>query len=81
MIPQCYHTYIVNSQTLLNTFRTRTMKKKDKEKETDFSSLLVFGYGCKLFRDDQKAASIEKGEHLIAWMGDSSLHIDRLHHL
>ena len=73
--------YIVNSQTLLNTFRTRTMKKKDKEKETDFSSLLVFGYGCKLFRDDQKAASIEKGEHLIAWMGDSSLHIDRLLHL
>ena len=57
------------------------MKKKDKEKETDFSSLLVFGYGCKLFRDDQKAASIEKGEHLIAWMGDSSLHIDRLLHL
>ena len=53
------------------------MKKKDKGKETDFSSLLVFGYGCKLFRDDQKAESIERGDHLIPWMGDSTLRIDR----
>jgi len=54
------------------------MKKKAKDKpETDFSSLLVFGYGCKIFRDDQKAINIEAGEHLIPWMGDSSLRIDR----
>jgi len=54
------------------------MKKKAKDKpETDFSSLLVFGYGCKIFRDDQKAISIEAGESLIPWMGDSSLRIDR----
>ena len=54
------------------------MKKKNKEKsETDFSSLLVFGYGCTLFRDDQRALSIEAGDHLIPWMGDNSLRIDR----
>ena len=54
------------------------MKKKNKEKaETDFSSLLVFGYGCTLFRDDQRALSLEAGDHLIPWMGDNSLRIDR----
>ena len=52
------------------------MKKKNKEKaETDFSSLLVFGYGCTLFRDDQRALSLEAGDHLIPWMGDTSLRI------
>ena len=54
------------------------MKKKNKDKvETDFSSLLVFGYGCKIFRDDQRALSVEAGDHLIPWMGDPSLRIDR----
>ena len=54
------------------------MKKKNKEKvENDFSSLLVFGYGCTVFRDDQRALSIEAGDNLIPWMGDNSLRIDR----
>lgn len=39
--------------------------------------LSVFGYACKLFRDDHKALSIDQGEHLIPWMGDTSMMIDR----
>lgn len=40
-------------------------------------SLLVFGYQCKIFRDDEKAMFIERKKHLIPWMGDSNLMIDR----
>lgn len=41
------------------------------------SDLLVFGYACKLYRDDVKALEIDQGKHLIAWMDDASLKIDR----
>lgn len=40
--------------------------------------LFVFGYACKIFRDDEKALSIDQGKHLIPWMGEQSLKIDRL---
>ena len=45
--------------------------------EENLQDLLVFGYSCKLFRDDEKAAHVDRGEHLIPWMGDANLMIDR----
>lgn len=39
--------------------------------------LLVFGYHCKLFRDDSTAEEVNKGNHLIPWMGNADLMIDR----
>ncbi|XP_061554202.1 splicing factor, suppressor of white-apricot homolog [Phycodurus eques] len=46
----------------------------DSEKYAD---LLVFGYACKVFRDDERALYHEHGKHLIPWMGDKSIMIDR----
>ena len=39
--------------------------------------LFVFGYACKVFRDDEKARNVDKGLLLIPWMGDDRLKIDR----
>lgn len=50
---------------------TSTSKKEEED------GLLVFGYSCKLFRDDAKAMMENSGQLLIPWMGDGSLMVDR----
>nr|SVE75809.1 EOG090X07RL [Daphnia hispanica] len=49
----------------------------ESEVKDKFEDLLVFGYACKLFRDDERAAEIDQGKLLIPWMGDDSIKIDR----
>lgn len=49
----------------------------DGEKKKEQEELLVFGYACKLFPYDEKAALIEAEKHLIPWMGDENVMIDR----
>lgn len=39
--------------------------------------LLVFGYACKLFGDDEQASRVNRGATLIPWQGDKTLMIDR----
>lgn len=51
--------------------------KKDVSDSDKYADLLVFGYACKLFRDDEKALYHEHGKHLIPWMGDKNIMIDR----
>lgn len=51
--------------------------RKDASDSDKFAELLVFGYSCKLFADDEKALYHEQGQHLIPWMGDKSIMIDR----
>lgn len=57
--------------------RVRQKIQQDHKTKEELADLLVFGYECKVFQEDEKAAYIEDGHHLIPWMGDSSLMIDR----
>lgn len=51
--------------------------RKHKVPKENLDDLLVFGYACKLFRDDEKALYIDQGKHLIPWMCEETLRIDR----
>lgn len=53
-------------------------KAKPTQVQENFDDLLIFGYACKIFRDNERAKLIDHGKHLIPWMGDNSLKIDRL---
>ena len=45
--------------------------------EKEEEEILVFGYACKLFRDDEKARQVDTEHFSVPWMGDASLKIDR----
>ena len=60
---------------LAGPFERNVVQTKTKDDEEE--DLLVFGYACKLYRDDAKALMEESGQLLIPWMGDHSLMIDR----
>ncbi|XP_071206826.1 splicing factor, suppressor of white-apricot homolog isoform X2 [Salvelinus alpinus] len=51
--------------------------KKDESDSNKYAEILVFGYACKLFRDDERAHFHEQGKQLIPWMGDKNILIDR----
>jgi len=55
------------------------LKKSETTKNgsNSYEGLVVVGYQCKIFRDDVVAEYIEDGKHLITWMGDDSLLVDR----
>jgi len=54
-----------------------TGRGRGAQEEESYDDLLVFGYSCKLFHDDEKAEHIDMGGHLIPWMGKQALMIDR----
>lgn len=50
---------------------------KEQSDSSKYAELLVFGYACKMFRDDERAIYHDQGKHLIPWMGDKNIMIDR----
>ena len=59
---------------LLGPYETSSSERKAASNDEE---LFVFGYACKLYRDDGKALLEDSGALLIPWMGDNSLMVDR----
>lgn len=57
--------------------RIRNRRRNDVDDEETNEDMSVFGYQCKLYRDDDKYRWIQSGKHLIPWMGRDELRIDR----
>lgn len=62
--------------------RSYTSSNNNKSSRASKSSsskldLLTFGYGCKLFNDEDQARYLDQGKNLIPFDGDSNLLIDR----
>ena len=62
---------------LYSSMAQRLFNSDKSERQKELDSLLVFGYQSKLFQDDEKASFIDSGQHLIPWMGDATVMIDR----
>ena len=45
--------------------------------DDEYQGLTVVGYTCTLFRDDGAASAIHDEGHMIPWMGDSDIMLDR----
>lgn len=71
----------INLETKKKKFKAiAEIKQKysqNKQQLEQVDDLLLFGYSCKLFRDDEVALKLENEANLIPWNGDSSLLIDR----
>lgn len=52
-------------------------EREDSTSSSRNEELFVFGYACKLFRDDEQAQMVDGGTYMIPWMGDEKLLIDR----
>jgi hypothetical protein len=52
-------------------------KNSKSKSDSNSDQLFVFGYSCKLFRDDERAQQMDCGQHLIPWMSSETLLIDR----
>lgn len=57
--------------------KDNTKPTKEQSDSSKYAELLVFGYACKLYRDDERAVYHDQGKHLIPWMGDKAIMIDR----
>ena len=56
--------------------QTRTSQRNSSNNKS-IENLLVFGYQCKFFQDDESAKNVNIGGTLIPWMGNHDLMIDR----